>query len=63
MVTIIRPNFDIRKRLGIDVRSGHRCLTIAAPQTRSLALCTSENDNETTSLVLTAKSRESMRDK
>ena len=25
VVTIIRPNFDFQKRLGIDVRSGHLC--------------------------------------
>ena len=27
VVTIIRPNFDFQKRLGIDVRSGHRWIT------------------------------------
>ena len=27
VVTIIMPNFDFQKRLGIDVRSGHRCDT------------------------------------
>ena len=38
VVTIIRPNFDFQKRLGIDVCSGHRCIIFVSMRNLGLQI-------------------------